>query len=488
VARRFTLLLVWLALTAEVEGEIFSGKWETPLTTIGTAIFKPLPGIKFPLWDIALLVTLFVALGAKGASKDRAKPVVKSAKVALLSILGLWVWGVIRGGDVRQTMWQLHSFVISVALAFAVAATCRTAKHIATLGKVVLFAAVYRAFVLIVFYFTIARGLNPPLQVMTTHADSALFVTGMLIVIANAIERRRLGSFMWMIGSCIPLALAIKWNNRRLAWLSLMIGLALFYYVLPRTRFKRRANWLMIAAVPLFAFYVVVGWGRTEGMFKPVGAISTMFGKHEDTSSEMRDIENYNLVQTLRSNPVLGTGWGHEYNEQSVAISIKEIFPQYRFIPHNSVLGLLAFSGVVGFGLCWQLFVVAAFFLAISIRESRSGPVRVAAILGLTTIATFIFQMWGDMGWNTLSSDVLMAVAIGAAMRVPVLSGAWPEKRPSDAGSDEERGEHPEDAIHAEGDEGLPKPPLGAPSLTRVNEGNDDRGAEDAEDDELAHG
>ncbi len=488
MARRFTLLLAWLALTAEIEGDTFSGKWETPLTTIGTAIFKPLPGIKFPLWDIALLITLFVALGAKGASKDRAKPVVKSAKVALLSIAGFWIWGVIRGGDVRQTMWQLHSFVMSLALAFAVAATCRTAKHIAALGKVVLFAAVYRALVLIVFYLTVARGLDPPLQVMTTHADSALFVTGMLVVIANAIERRRLTSFLWMIAACVPLALAIKWNNRRLAWLSLMVGLALFYYVLPRTRFKRRMNWLMIGAVPLFAFYVAVGWGRTEGVFKPVGSISTMFGTHQDTSSEMRDIENYNLVQTLRTNPLLGTGWGHEYDEQSVALSIKEVFPQYRFIPHNSVLGLLAFSGILGFWLCWQLFVVASFFLLISVRASRSGTVRVAAILGLTTITTFILQMWGDMGWVTLSPDVLMAVSIGVAIRVPVLSGAWPEAKPSKAGSDEERGEDPERAVHAEGDEGPPKPSLGTTPLARINEGNDDRRAEDAEDDELAHG
>lgn len=487
MARIFTYILIWLALTAEVKDEIFSGKWETPLTWLGTAIFPPSP-IKLPVWDIMMLAVLFIALGAKGASKDRAKPVVKSMKVTLLSLGALWVWGVVRGGDIRQTMWQLHPFVIALTLAFLVSATCRTPKQIQTLGKVVLFAAVYRAIILIIFYFTVARGLNPPLAVMTTHADSALFVTGMLIVIANAIERRKLLAFVWMFALCIPLALAIKWNNRRLAWLSLMIGLALFYYVLPRTRFKRRMNWLMVAAVPLFAFYVVVGWGRQETYFKPVGAISTMFGKHEDTSSEMRDIENYNLVQTLKSNPVLGTGWGHEYEEVNVAISIKDVFPQYRYIPHNSVLGLLAFSGLVGFGFAWQLFVVACYFLAISVRAAENSTVRMAGILGITTIATFIFQMWGDMGWNTLSADVLMAVAVGVATRVPVLSGVWPEVKPSESRSDEDGREDPERAVDAEGDERLPQPTLGAAPITRIDERNDDRRPEDAEDDELAHG
>lgn len=487
MARRLVFLLVWLALTPEVDGETFNGKWSTPLTTIGTAIFKPLPGIKFPIWDLVLFATLVLALAESGASKHRAKPVVKSMKVALLSILALWVWGVVCGGDVRQTMWQIHTFVVGIVLAFAISATCRTAKSIATLGKVVLFAAVYRALVLAVFYLTIARGLDPPLQTMTSHDDTPLFVTGMLIVIANAIERRRLTSFLWMIAACIPLAAAIKWNNRRLAWLSLMVGLAIFYYVLPRTRFKRRMNLLMIGAVPLFCVYVAAGWGRTESVFKPVSSISTMFGKHEDTSSQMRDIENYNLVETLRTNPIVGTGWGHEYKEASVAISIKEVFEQYRFIPHNSVLGLLAFTGLVGFTTLWQLFVVASFFLAISVRAAASGTIRVAAVLGITTITSFILQMWGDMGWNSLSVEALMAVAIGVATRTPVLSGAWPEARPSQVRSDVEGRQDPERAVDGEGDDHLTQRPLLTP-VPRVNERDDDGRSQDAEDDELAHG
>ena len=426
MARRFTYLLIWLALTEEIEGEIFSGKWSTPLTTVGTAIFKPLPGIKMPIWDMMLLATLFFALGSKAATADRVKPLVKSMKLALGSIAALWMFGVVRGGDIRQTMWQIHPFVIAVALAFLVMSTCRTPAHIATLGKVILSAALYRAGVLFVFYFTIARGMTPPLETMTTHADTVLFVTGMLIVMVNMLERRTLGSFFWMIVACVPLALAIKLNNRRLAWLSLMVGFSLAYFVLPKSRFKRRMNWALVASIPLLVAYVAIGWGHRDGVFRPVGAISTMIGKHEDTSSEMRDIENYNLVQTLRTDPILGTGWGHEYKEVSVAISIQKIFPQYRYIPHNSVLGLLAFTGLIGFALVWQLFIVAAYFHAIAVRTAPTTRLRTAAVVGFTTIVTFVFQMWGDMGWNTLLADALLATSIGVAGRLPVLAGAWP--------------------------------------------------------------
>jgi len=109
-------------------------------------------------------------------------------------------------------------------------------------------------------------------------------------------------------------------------------------------------------------------------------------------------------------------------------------------------------------------------------------------ILAITGILTFIFQMWGDMGWNTLPADVIMACAVGVATRVPVLSGAWPEVRRSEARSDEDGREDPERAVDGEGDQRLPQPALGAPRVARIEERNDDRRAENAEDDELAHG
>lgn len=425
MARKLTYFLLWLAMTEEIQDEIFSGKWSTPLTTIDTAIFKPLPGIKMPIWDMALFAVLLLALGEKGAKTGRVSPLVKSMKLALGALGALWIFGVVRGGSIRQTMWQLHPFVIALVLAFAVMATCRTAAHIATLGKVVLSAALYRAGVLFAFYFAVARDIQPPLPTLTTHADTVLFVTGMLVLMVNMLERRTLLSFLGMVAGCIPLALAIKLNNRRLAWLSLSLGFGLAYFVLPKSSFKRRMNWAMVLAIPLLAAYVAAGWNHTSGIFKPVGAISTMFGKHEDTSSEMRDIENYNLVQTLRTDPVLGTGWGHEYEEVSHAISIEKIFPQYRYIPHNSVLGLLAFTGLIGFALVWQLFIVAVFFHAISIRAAPTTRMRTAAVVGLTAIITFVLQMWGDMGWNTLLADAVLAASLGVAGRLPILAGAW---------------------------------------------------------------
>ncbi len=463
--RRIAFVLVWLALTAEIAGDTFGGKWETPLTWLGSALFTPLPGIKFPLWDLAVFATLAWALTLKGARKDLARPLMTSLVVTYASLAALWVWGVIRGGDIRQTTWQLHGFVMAFVTAQLLIATCRTLPHLVTLGKVIVFATLYRAIILLVFYFAIARGLYPPLATLTSHADTALFVTGLLMLLAYALEKGKSRAMLISAVCGLPIALAIHYNNRRLAWLSLAIGIAMTYLLMPKSKLKRRINLALMVGAPLLLMYIAVGWGRTEGIFKPVGAISTMMGTHEDASSETRNIENYNLVMTLKSSPILGLGWGHEYQEVSVAYSIKEIFEQYRYLPHNSVLGLLAFTGLIGFTGVWQVFVVSAFLLARVQRLAADARARTAALIALLGMMVFVLQAWGDMGLGTLTSDVLLGSCFAVAARVPVLTSVWSPK----ARINEQKRKHVDDHEHAESDQGLAEPTLGEPITSKEN-------------------
>jgi len=148
----------------------------------------------------------------------------------------------------------------------------------------------------------------------------------------------------------------------------------------------------------------------------------------------MRDIENYNLVVTLRSNPLLGVGFGYEYIEEVQAYDIKSIFPQYRYLPHNSMLGFIAFTGLLGFVLIWQVVLVAAYLHSRTYRVTRDPVLRTAAIWSLVAIVVIELQMWGDIGMNHIMVTTLLAVTVGLAGRVPWLSGAWPGTEPSKPG------------------------------------------------------
>src|SRR5690606_31658915 len=90
-----------------------------------------------------------------------------------------------------------------------------------------------------------------------------------------------------------------------------------------------------------------------------------------DSSSETRDIENYNLIVTARQKPILGSGLGHEYIEQVVAYDISAAFEAYRYVPHNSVLWLLGAGGLVGFSAIWALLLTGAFLAVRTYRHAR---------------------------------------------------------------------------------------------------------------------
>lgn len=470
-ARRVSFVLVWIALCAEMAGDCFGGKWETPLTPVTTFIFTPIPGLKFPPWYLAVIATWAWAMTSKASRVGRVQALTTSIRVSLGAIATMAVWGAVTGGDVRQMTWQLHGFLMGFMTALMLTATCTTVEHYVSLGKVFVFATIYRAGILLVFWFSVGRDLVPQLVTQTTHADTTLFVSGLLILGINALERRTLRAFLVAVVAAVPIALAIRYNNRRLAWLSLLMGMAVVYVMLPKGKLRRRINYALAIAAPLLVAYVVAGWGRSEGIFKPVHALSTMVGEHEDSSSETRNIENYNLVMTLKSNPILGSGWGHEYQEVSVAYSIKEMFEQYRFIPHNSVLGVLAFTGLAGFTGIWQLFPVSSFFLAHTYRATNDPRVRIATLSAFVGLVVFVLQMWGDMGMGTIPSDVLFGASIAVAARMPLLGA--PPKRPSPkAGVDHEDGKDVQRHEGTEGDHRLPEP---APSDALAGEEQRDR-------------
>ena len=50
-------------------------------------------------------------------------------------------------------------------------------------------------------------------------------------------------------------------------------------------------------------------------MFEPAHLLESVVNSKADRSTETRDVENYNLMVTLRSGIFLGPGFGHEYVE-----------------------------------------------------------------------------------------------------------------------------------------------------------------------------
>jgi hypothetical protein len=278
----------------------------------------------------------------------------------------------------------------------------------------------------IYFYEVICRPLNTQPPYVTTHSDSVLFVIAVMVVILRWFERRDLTGWLLCLISLPLIVRGMMINNRRLAYVSLAAVMALAFALLPRSPLKRKMTRLAALAVPIAAIYFVVGWGASARIFRPVQVARSVILSETDRSTQTRDIENYNLLQTLKMSPLLGQGFGHEYLELSKADDISRIFQQYRYIPHNSLLGLWAFGGLVGFSAIWMPLVAGVFLALRSQRLARDPLSRSAALVCAAVVITYALQAFGDMGLQSAEGAFLLAAALAVAGRLALRTGAWP--------------------------------------------------------------
>jgi len=140
----------------------------------------------------------------------------------------------------------------------------------------------------------------------------------------------------------------------------------------------------MIAA-PLLLVYIAVGSGSDSALFAPVHALTTT-GSNYDPSSLARKEEVRNLLRTLdQGNPLLGTGWGVPYDKvESFYANYDARWALYLYTPHNSILGLAAFSGLVGVIGIWGVVPTAAYLAARGYRGSIDPVQRTAGMVART--------------------------------------------------------------------------------------------------------
>ena len=140
---------------------------------------------------------------------------------------------------------------------------------------------------------------------MTSHDDSPLFVAGLLIAVAWALVRRRWQTWLPM-ASAVPLLLAMKVNNRRLAWIEMVFAFASSSCAAPETT---ASEVLALAgrARPVVALYVGrLGRVEASSSLPCVRSDSTTVNQNQDPSALARLEENLNLVLTYIQHPILG--------------------------------------------------------------------------------------------------------------------------------------------------------------------------------------
>ena len=381
---------------------------------------------------LALTVLLFARVLARvPESLDTPPPLLRPLLLALGAAFAVLViaelWGIGRGGDVRQSVWQIRYVLWVPLLSVLAMLVVRTLQHVTEIAFVLTGVALCKTAIgVYVYFWSLRHGHGVPHSV-TSHADTMLFAVVVALWSAVLVLRPSAGRLLMGVPALVAMLLAIVVNNRRTAYVS--VGLALFLLLLhvPR-RTQRRALLLLAAVSPLFAGYMLVGASRSGGVFAPAAAIWSVT-RQSDGSSDSRDVENYNLTLTLRGNLPLGSGFGHMYDEGPAAYDLTDVFAQFRYVAHNSILWLLAILGPLGFFVLWLPIAVGTYFAALAHRFADAAPrastVRIAAYVVIATLAAYQVQAYSDMGTQGWTGTTLVALALASTAVLVRETGAW---------------------------------------------------------------
>ena len=413
------------------------GMYRSFLYAPGKLLYDGIPGLKVfgieaLLFGLAALFTLrwLSAQTAYGEGDGRAaKPFVIALWCAMGAIVFMEVWGTVRGGDVRFSMLQFRPMLATSLMGLLFAASFKTRREALIVLGVLAVVAVIRNGVGIYYWSTILRlkffggdGSGDGTYV-TTHSDSILSGVAMITAILALIIKPGTKSVLAALFVVPVVGFGIHINNRRLAIVAIALSF-LVVYLIGDPRVRRLVHRCLAVLAPLLLVYVLAGWNSNAGWAKPVQTLKSVTQSSDD-SAKTRDIENFNLVQTIKQNMLLGSGFGHEYDEQVVAYDISHVFEAYRYVPHNSLLGLFMVGGAFGFALFWSFTVVGVFLAVRASRRATSELDRLACLVAVAAVVQYGVQAWGDMGLQSWMGALVVSSALGVAAQIATRTGAW---------------------------------------------------------------
>jgi hypothetical protein len=429
----FLFGLVLLSFVGEApiqfDYDLYSGEWRSFLVVITGPLLSPIPGISLTPWQLLLVAFVPFCLG-KSARQLHSPEMDRAIFVSLACVACTFAWGLINGGSAYFAYYQLWHYLAALLLAYMLMSALRSEDDLVLLGKMVVFAALIRSTLCMYYYWAHLRGMTIGFpQFVTNHDDSMLFVTAIEIAVIWAILKHEKKA--WGIAVLVSLYIlyAMALNRRRIAWLELAFALPVMYVLMGPGPLRTRINkWLMVLA-PLGLAYFIAGTLSTSQLFAPVHAFVTA-GSTADASSLTREEEIRNLLRTLvdYGNPILGTGWGLPYHKlESFFSNYSALWTLVLYTPHNSVVGVAAYSGLVGMFGIWGVVPISGFLAARGYRNSSSKVVQATAMTAIGAICSYSAHCYGDIGFQSFEGAVILGTALAAAGRV----AAWKEAVPA---------------------------------------------------------
>jgi len=412
----------------EIDPVLYLGLWRSPFGILAP-MFAPVPGISLFPWQILLIALAPFSLGVSSPERRHSRDMDQAIFVSIACIAVTFLWGWVRGGSPYFAYYQVWRFLAALLIAYILMSAARTQRDLVLLGKTVILAALIRATLCIYFFWTYVKGkIYPPPEFITNHDDSMLWVVAILIVSIWASLKR--GRARWTVAAILVpyLLYAMAVNTRRLAWVELGLALPVLYVLFGAGPLRSGINKWLIRVTPVLLIYVVAGLGSDSAVFAPVHALETT-GSNYDPSSLTRQEEVRNLLHTLVDigNPLLGIGWGRPYDKaESYWSNYNVEWVLTLYTPHNAILGLAVYAGLVGIIGIWGVVPIGAYLATRGYKGSADPVPRAASAVALGTLVAYSVHCYGDIGLQSFAVSLIFGAALATAGKVAVWSEASP--------------------------------------------------------------
>lgn len=411
----------------EIDTVLYFGKWRS-IFVVFAPLFEPVPGISLFPWQLLLFVLAPFCLVTSGARRH-AREMDRAILVSIACIGVAFLWGVVRGGSPYFAYYQVWRFLAALLIGYMLMSLVRSQRDLLMLGKTLILAALIRATLCIYYFWAYLHDKVKPMpEYVTNHDDSMLWVAATLTISIWAFLKG--GRATWILTALVVayLLYAMVLNDRRIAWVELGMSLPLIYMLIGPGPLRSRINKWLLRAAPLVVIYFVAGIGSDSGVFAPVHALLTT-GSNYDPSSLTRQEEARNLLHTLvdRGNPILGTGLGVPYDKaESYWSNYDADWILTLYTPHNAILGLAAFTGLLGIIGIWGVVPTGACLAARGYWGSTEPVPRAAAMIALGSLAAYSVHCYGDIGLQSFAGCLILGAALATAGKV----AAWSETVP----------------------------------------------------------
>ena len=402
-------ILIFILLISDNPSERpYMGLSSTILLTFGEIFYRSI-GKLIGLDAVKIFPIEIFIFYAVYASRKTQCELYHAGRNLLLCIGFLTLYGVVTGGSVRFAALQLRPLICLIYFSLYF----QRISHQSFLDRfenIIIYSCLVRSLFGIYLWFVIFRNVEifdhsmGDGSYIMSHSDSPLCVASLCIVIIRIIRQQK-ASLSQILSLLIIIFFCIL-NNRRIFFIELSASTAIIFFSL---NIRERVNKLQKFFFALLgSIYTIWAWNSNSTIAYPIQTIKSSITQ-SDASSMTRGVENYNLIFTMRQNPVLGQGFGHKYIEKIQAYDISHHFNAYEYVPHNSTLWILTSGGIL----------FATFYYNFFKTSANIKPNTSIHFLCTPMLATYFLHCFGDMGAQCWKSAVLIGTIIGAANANP---------------------------------------------------------------------